>query len=49
MAISRPFAINRILLAQLAAAVAILAATPVSAAQRGTISPRCAAHLDASM
>jgi len=47
MATRRPF-IDRILIAQLAAALAIFAATPSAAAQRGTMSPRCASHdLDA--
>lgn len=44
MAIRRPFGINRIVIALLAAALALCAATPGSAAQRGTMSPRCATH-----
>jgi hypothetical protein len=43
MAIRRRF-IDWILMVQLAAALAIFAAIPGTAAQRGTISPRCAAH-----
>src|SRR5262245_8137067 len=48
MAIRRHFGIDRTLVMQLAVAIVILAVTPVSAAQHGTMSPRCAVHdLDA--